>query len=146
MPSTGTFDRKAEKKRSPFAAFKRADSSRDLQIPESPPLTATDRPGTSFTDQSSLRNPSVSQDHAGLDTAATEPEVHPESPRNGAAPEGFTNNHVNQVNYQPGIEKSEMQQPLTSLLFSHTLIQKGLPSALQQLTRSRVPRMKQRGR
>ncbi|KGO46718.1 Fps/Fes/Fer/CIP4 homology [Penicillium expansum] len=96
MPSTGTFDRKAEKKRSPFAAFKRADSSRDLQIPESPPLTATDRPGTSFTDQSSLRNPSVSQDHAGLDTAATEPEVHPESPRNGAAPEGFTNNHVNQ--------------------------------------------------
>lgn len=97
-PSAGTFDRKAEKKRSPFAAFKRADSSRDMQIPESPPMTATDRPGTSFTDHSSLRNPSVSQDHAGLDTAAPVPEAHPDTPRNGAAPEtlGLTNNHVTQ--------------------------------------------------
>ncbi|KAJ5940863.1 hypothetical protein N7516_001031 [Penicillium verrucosum] len=61
-------------------------------------MTATDRPGTSFTDQSSLRNPSVSQDHAALDTAAPVPEVHPETPRNGAAPEalGLANNHVNQ--------------------------------------------------
>ncbi|CAI7613982.1 unnamed protein product [Penicillium glandicola] len=98
IPSAGSFDRKAEKKRSPFSAFMRADSSRDLQIPESPPATATDRPGTSFTDHSSLRNPSVSQDRAGLDTVATVPEVHPETARNGAAPEGLglSNNHINQ--------------------------------------------------
>ncbi|KAJ5950428.1 Fps/Fes/Fer/CIP4 homology [Penicillium vulpinum] len=97
LPSAGSFDRKAEKKRSPFAAFKRADS-RDLQIPESPPTTAPDRPGTSFTDNSSLRNPSVSHDRAGLDTAAAMPEVHPEAARNGTAPEGLglTNDHVNQ--------------------------------------------------
>ncbi|KXG49398.1 Fps/Fes/Fer/CIP4 homology [Penicillium griseofulvum] len=98
LPSTGSFDRKAEKKRSPFAAFKRADSSRDLQIPESPPATASDRPGTSFTDQSSLRNPSVSHDRTGLDTVATIPEAHPETIRNGVAPESLelTNNHANQ--------------------------------------------------
>ncbi|CAG8174523.1 unnamed protein product [Penicillium nalgiovense] len=98
IPSSGPFDRKAEKKRSPFAAFKRADSSRDMQIPESPPPTASDHPGTSLTDQSSLRNPSVSQDRSGLDTAATMPEEHPETPGNGAAPEapGLANNHVNQ--------------------------------------------------
>ncbi|OQE18188.1 hypothetical protein PENFLA_c022G01258 [Penicillium flavigenum] len=98
VPSTGSFDRKSEKKRSPFAAFKRADSSREMQIPESPPPTASDRPGTSFTDQSSLRNPSVSQDRSGLAAAATMPEEHPETPRNGAAPEapGLANNHVSQ--------------------------------------------------
>lgn len=93
LPSTGSHDRKADKKRSPFAAFMRADSSRDMQIPESPPATG-DRPGTSFTDQSSLRNPSMSQDRAGLDAGATMSE-HSET-RNGE-----TNNHVNQVNYQP---------------------------------------------
>lgn len=37
VPSATSFDRKSEKKRSPFAAFKRADSSREMQIPESPP-------------------------------------------------------------------------------------------------------------
>ncbi|KAJ5826754.1 Fps/Fes/Fer/CIP4 homology [Penicillium robsamsonii] len=54
-------------------------------------------PGTSFTDQSSLRNPSVSQDRNGLDTAAPIPEEHPENSRNGVAPEGLglTNDHVN---------------------------------------------------
>ncbi|KAI2733001.1 hypothetical protein CBS147332_16 [Penicillium roqueforti] len=88
LPSTGSHDRKADKKRSPFAAFMRADSSRDMQIPESPPATG-DRPGTSFTDQSSLRNPSMSQDRAGLDAGATMSE-HSET-RNGE-----TNNHVNQ--------------------------------------------------
>ncbi|CAP92332.1 Pc13g12630 [Penicillium rubens Wisconsin 54-1255] len=99
VPSATSFDRKSEKKRSPFAAFKRADSSREMQIPESPPPTASDRPGTSFTDQSSLRNPSVSQDRSGVDAAATMPEEHPETPRNGAAPEapGLANNHVSQV-------------------------------------------------
>lgn len=72
-------------------------------------MTAADRPGTSFTDQSSLRNPSVSQDHAGLDTAAPVSEVHPETPRNGAAPEalGLTNNHVNQVICKPAISQLE---------------------------------------
>ncbi|KAG0154864.1 hypothetical protein PDIDSM_435 [Penicillium digitatum] len=116
-PLTGTFDRKAEKKRSPFAAFKRADTSRDMQIPESPPLTATGRPGTSYTDRSSLRDSSVSQDHAGLDIAATVSEAHPERPRNGAASASLesANNRVDQVNYQPAIQNLQMQQPLTVL-------------------------------
>jgi hypothetical protein len=99
-PSAGTFDRKAEKKRSPFAAFKRADSSRDLQIPESPPATASGRPDTSFTDHSSLRNPSVSQDRPGLDSAAVNYEPHAGGTTNGATPEaqpGLMNDHGNQV-------------------------------------------------
>ncbi|CAG8287954.1 unnamed protein product [Penicillium salamii] len=98
-PSAGTFDRKAEKKRSPFAAFKRADSSRDLQIPESPPGTASGRPDTSSADHSSLRNPSVSQDHPALDPAAPISETRTEAATNGATPEtqsGFLDNPVNQ--------------------------------------------------
>lgn len=99
-PSAGTFDRKAEKKRSPFAAFKRADSSRDLQIPESPPGTASGRPGTSSADHSSLRNPSLSQDHSHLDAAAVISEPRAEPATNGATPDtqaGLSNNHANQV-------------------------------------------------
>ncbi|CAI7623471.1 unnamed protein product [Penicillium bialowiezense] len=98
-PSAGTFDRKAEKKRSPFAAFKRADSSRDLQIPESPPGTASGRPGTSSGDHSSLRNPSLSQDHSQLDAAAVISEPRAEATTNGATPDtqaGLINNHANQ--------------------------------------------------
>ncbi|KAJ5576912.1 Fps/Fes/Fer/CIP4 homology [Penicillium sp. DV-2018c] len=94
----GSFDRKAEKKRSPFSAFKRADS-RDLQIPEDPPQTASGRPDTSFTDQSSLRNHSVSQDRAGSETAATIPEVRSQSISNGTTAEaqaGLANNNASQ--------------------------------------------------
>jgi hypothetical protein len=101
-PSAGTFDRKAEKKRSPFAAFKRADSSRDLQIPESPPGTASGRPDTSFTDHSSLRNTSVSQDRPGLDSAAVIAEPHAGSTTNGTTAEAqpvLMNNHVGQASY-----------------------------------------------
>ncbi|KAF7717472.1 Uncharacterized protein PECH_000479 [Penicillium ucsense] len=62
-PTGGGFDRKAEKKhRSPFSSFMRSDSSREAQIPESPPRTA-DRPGTALTEESSLRNESVSHDN-----------------------------------------------------------------------------------
>lgn len=122
LPSGG-FDRKAEKKRSPFAAspfaaFKRADSSRDLQIPESPPATASDRPGTSLTDQSSLRNPSTSQDRTGLETTATIPEAHTEATTNGTTPEaqvGFANNHTSQVSPKPVRLNLKLQQALTNL-------------------------------
>jgi hypothetical protein len=110
---TGPFDRKAEKKRSPFSAFKRSDS-RDLQIPESPPATLSDRPGTSFTDQSSLRNPSVSQDRAGSETAATIPEVRSENTSNGTTAEaraGLANNHASQVSHRQFIHNSSVQQP-----------------------------------
>ncbi|KAJ5664431.1 hypothetical protein N7507_005162 [Penicillium longicatenatum] len=61
IPSGSTFDRKAEKKRSPFAPFKRSDSSRDMQIPESPPSTA-DRPDSSMIEEEYTRTPSVSHD------------------------------------------------------------------------------------
>ncbi|KAJ5247415.1 hypothetical protein N7468_002398 [Penicillium chermesinum] len=57
-----SFDKKADKKRSPFAPFKRSDSSREMQIPESPPSTA-DGPVTSFMNDEPMRNSSVSQDH-----------------------------------------------------------------------------------
>jgi hypothetical protein len=43
-----------------------------MQIPESPPSTA-DRPGTSLTEESSLRNPSVSHDHNVADTIPPAP-------------------------------------------------------------------------
>ena len=39
-----------------------------MQIPESPPATASDRPGTSFTEDSA-RNASVSQDHDAITPA-----------------------------------------------------------------------------
>ncbi|KAJ5676902.1 uncharacterized protein N7477_002535 [Penicillium maclennaniae] len=62
-PSAGTYDRKAEKKHfSPFAPFKRSDSSRDMQIPESPPGTPLDRPGTSMTEEEPAQTPDVSHD------------------------------------------------------------------------------------
>ena len=62
-PSAGTYDKKAEKKHfSPFAPFKRSDSSRDMQIPESPPGTPLDRPGTSLTEEGPARTPDVSHD------------------------------------------------------------------------------------
>lgn len=75
-----------------------------MQIPESPPADISDRPGTSFTDQSSLRNPSVSQDRPGLESAAVIPEVHSEATTNGTIPDGqagLANNHVNQVSHRP---------------------------------------------
>ncbi|KAJ5771382.1 uncharacterized protein N7511_003433 [Penicillium nucicola] len=93
-PSAGSFERKADKKRSPFSPFKRSDSARDLQIPESPPSTAIDRPGTSLTENASLRNSSV--DHSGFD-AAPGAAAFSES-TNGAAAEPnaqFINSHVN---------------------------------------------------
>ncbi|KAJ5711327.1 hypothetical protein N7488_005483 [Penicillium malachiteum] len=81
---SGGFDKKADKKRSPFGPFKRSDSAREMQIPESPPSTA-DRPGTSFTEESA-RNPSISQDHNTSETITAAPSTYPESaPTNGTA-------------------------------------------------------------
>ncbi|KAJ5301302.1 hypothetical protein PENANT_c023G04854 [Penicillium antarcticum] len=93
-PSAGSFERKADKKRSPFSPFKRGDSARDLQIPESPPSTAVDRPGTSLTEDASLRNSSV--DHGGLGAAPGA--VALSESTNGASAEPhaeYTNNHAN---------------------------------------------------
>ncbi|EPS25275.1 hypothetical protein PDE_00208 [Penicillium oxalicum 114-2] len=78
-PMGGSSDRKAEKKhRSPFSSFMRSDSSREAQIPESPPSTA-DRPGTSLTEESSLRNENISHDTdtvgAMAPTFASQPET-----------------------------------------------------------------------
>ncbi|KAJ5167088.1 uncharacterized protein N7482_005869 [Penicillium canariense] len=87
-PTSGSFDRKAEKKhRSPFAPFKRSESAREMQISESPP-SISERPGTSFTEDSSIRNPSVSQDHNVTDTITPAPISQPEpSTANGTSPE-----------------------------------------------------------
>lgn len=92
-PSMG-FDKKAEKKRSPFAPFKRSDSSREMQIPESPPSTA-DRPDTAFTNDEPARNPSVSHDQ-DADAITPAPGNNAMSPpaTNGAALDaqpGFSN-------------------------------------------------------
>ncbi|KAJ5682545.1 hypothetical protein N7462_005710 [Penicillium macrosclerotiorum] len=99
-PTAGSFDRKPEKKhRSPFSSFMRSESSREMQIPESPPSTA-DRPGTSLTEGSSTRNPSVSQDHNVAETIAPLPIPQPENATaNGTSTEarsGFTSNGVGQ--------------------------------------------------
>ena len=57
-----------------------------MQIPESPPQTASDRPGTSFTEESA-RNPSVSQDHAAADAITPAPVSQPEpAATNGTTP------------------------------------------------------------
>ncbi|KAJ5553600.1 hypothetical protein N7494_002978 [Penicillium frequentans] len=90
IPSGSSFDRKAEKKRSPFAPFKRSDSSRDMQIPESPPSTA-DRPGTSMTEEEYTRTPSVSHDQTAGETFAPAPIAQPfPTTTNGASPEAHS--------------------------------------------------------
>ncbi|KAJ5161673.1 hypothetical protein N7492_007065 [Penicillium capsulatum] len=99
--SGGSFDKKAEKKRSPFAPFKRSDSSREMQIPESPPEeTIVDRPGTSMTGDESARNPSVSQDRTTAESVAPVPVSQPEPiATNGASPEaqaGLVGNSTHQ--------------------------------------------------
>ncbi|KAK5796404.1 hypothetical protein VI817_005689 [Penicillium citrinum] len=100
VPSGGGNERKSEKKyRSPFGAFKRSESARDMQIPESPPQTASDRPGTSFTEESA-RNPSVSHDHTAADAITPAPVSQPEpTATNGTtanAQAGFTSNGTGQ--------------------------------------------------
>lgn len=88
------FDRKAEKKRSPFAPFKRSESSRDMQIPESPPSTA-DRPDTSMTTmtEESGRNVSISQDQHAPEPVAAAPVAQPvlSTTANGTSTEGYSN-------------------------------------------------------
>ncbi|CAG7994592.1 unnamed protein product [Penicillium olsonii] len=119
-PSAGTFDRKAEKKRSPFAAFMRADSSRDMQIPESPPGTASGRPDTSSAEHSSLRNPSVSHDQPTLDAAAPISDPYAGAATNGAingaaldTQTGLPDNHVNQVDSEGFTERPSTIDEIT---------------------------------
>lgn len=96
-PSAGSFDRKAEKKhRSPFASFKRNESSKDVHIPESSPPSTVDRPTTSLTGDSSVRNPSVSHDRDAPETISGP--VQSLTATNGAvAPELAVSSDANQV-------------------------------------------------
>lgn len=147
-PSAGTFDRKAEKKRSPFAAFKRADSSRDMQIPESPPGTASGRPDTSSADHSSFRNPSISQDHSQLDAAAVISEPRAEATTNGANHEtqaGLLNNHANPVSYYSTGLLCHAVELRTNPNFSRRLTRKDSQSVPQPSMRSHVLKMRQLG-
>lgn len=100
--SPGSHDRRAEKKhRSPFTPFKRSESSREMQIPESPPASASERPGTSLTEVEFSRNPSVSQNRSTSEIATPVPIAQSEpSAANGASPEvqaGLASNGTNQV-------------------------------------------------
>lgn len=92
----GSFDRKAEKKRSPFAPFKRSDSSREMQIPESP---TSDHPAASFTEDEPGRNRSFLQDRGAPDTVTHAPISQPApTSTNGASAEehiGFNSNGAN---------------------------------------------------
>lgn len=147
-PTVGSFDRKAEKKhRSPFASFKRSDSSREMQIPESPPSTA-DRPGTSMTEESSLRNPSVSHNHNGADTITPAPiPEHEPLATNGTwaeAQAGITSNGTPQVRSLLAVSPTTLTQFIDH---SHRpmLIRKASLSGLQLLMRSLVLKEKQQG-
>ncbi|KAJ5901862.1 hypothetical protein N7495_002390 [Penicillium taxi] len=102
-PSTGNFERKSEKKRSPFSAFKRND--REMQIPEFPPQTASDRdrerPSTAFTEDGSMRSASVANNHHVPETAAHNEVSQPINALNGNTPDsqpgfagGFASNGV----------------------------------------------------
>ena len=75
-PPAGSFDKKADKKRSPFAPFKRSDSSREMQIPESPTAPTMDRPGTSLTEEESPNHLTVSQDRGIHEADAPTPTAH----------------------------------------------------------------------
>lgn len=147
-PTAGSFDRKAEKKhRSPFAPFKRSDSSREMQIPESPPSTAN-RPGTSFTEESSLRNPSVSHDHNVPDTIAPAPNEHQEPfVANGTSAEvqaGLISNGTAQV-CSAILPLLEFLTQFIDHFHRPTLIPTASLSDLQLWMKSHVPREKQQG-
>lgn len=71
-----------------------------MQIPESPPTTASERPGTALTEESG-RNTSVSQDRTGTDAIVPAPVSQPEpTTMNGNSPEaqaGLVSNGISQV-------------------------------------------------
>ncbi|KAJ5091481.1 hypothetical protein NUU61_006351 [Penicillium alfredii] len=113
-PSAGSFERKAEKKhRNPFAPFKRSDSARDMQIPESPPASTSDRPGTSLTEEDSMRNPSVSQDRNAPETVAPIPAAQIDSTPNGASPEPSTRLASGDVNQRHVDSEGYSERPST---------------------------------
>ncbi|KAJ5975662.1 hypothetical protein N7481_009369 [Penicillium waksmanii] len=100
-PSAGSYEKKSEKKyRSPFGPFKRSESARDMQIPESPPTTSSGRPGTALTEESA-RNPSVSQDRTGVEAIVPAPISQREpTTMNGTSPEaqaGLVSNGTTQA-------------------------------------------------
>lgn len=104
-PSAGSYEKKSEKKyRSPFGPFKRSESARDMQIPESPPTTSSGRPGTALTEESA-RNPSVSQDRTGVEAVVPAPISQREpTAMNGTSPEeqaGIVRNGTAQVRGTP---------------------------------------------
>lgn len=95
-----------KKHRSPFAPFKRVDSSRETQIPEDPP--GADRPDTGVTTQDNVsdfvRGTGESLDRGGLAAISSSPEPQPApTTTNGTAPPeihgepGLLNPIANQV-------------------------------------------------
>jgi hypothetical protein len=117
-PSAGTYDRKAEKKHfSPFAPFKRSDSSRDMQIPESPPGTPTDRPGTSITEEEPARTAGVSHDRALTDVVSPVSFSQPEpTGTNGTYQEaqaGFAGNGAEHVDSEGFTERPSTIDEIT---------------------------------
>jgi hypothetical protein len=117
-PSAGTYDRKAEKKhRSPFAPFKRSESSRDMPIPESPPGTPSDRPGTSLAEEEPVRTPDVSHDRTLTDTVTPVPVAQPgPTATNGTSQEartGVVSNGANQVDSEGFTERPSTIDEIT---------------------------------
>jgi hypothetical protein len=137
-PSGGSYEKKPEKKyRSPFGPFKRSESARDMQIPESPPTTSSGRPGTALTEESG-RNPSVSQDRTGVDAIVPAPISHPEpTAMNGISPEaqaGLVSNGTTQV---CGIPLNRSRNLLT--VFQAHVDSEGFterPSTIDEITRA----------
>lgn len=116
-PSAGTYDRKAEKKhRSPFAPFKRSESSKDMQIPESPPGTPSDRPGTSLTEETA-QTPDISRDRTMTDIVTPVPVTRPEpTATNGISHEaqaGLVSNGADHVDSEGFTERPSTIDEIT---------------------------------
>lgn len=88
-PSGGPSEKKH---RTPFSPFKRMDSSRERQIPESSPPFGAERPDTGVTTQDNVsdfvRGTSESVDRGGQEAVALSPDLQPAPPTtNGTAPQ-----------------------------------------------------------
>lgn len=103
-----------KKHRSPFAAFKRADSAREMQIPESAPEEGY-RSETAVTTQGNINEPvraaSESFDHGRPDQLSTSPERQPTgAATNGSAYQemhgdsGLVNLHTGEVRGKLGAD------------------------------------------
>ena len=142
--ASGSFDKKA-KKRSPFASFKRSESSKEMQIPESPPESTLERPGTSLTEDEPARNPSASQDRTAAETITPVPIAQPEpAAANGASPEIQAGLVTNNSTAQVCLLEIGIRRPTDSLTSSMSM-QTGSPSVPRLWMRLHALREKQQG-